>query len=102
MTHPRSSSSLAQRVCDAAFSPHLHPSEHLADALAIATGLAELLGDHADWAEFHGDDFPAPSVRTAARGVQAFTAMAAALADALAEERHVLATQLAAALEVAE
>jgi hypothetical protein len=99
MTHPRSSSTLAQRVCDAAFSPHLSTSEQLADALAMAAGLAELLGDHADWADFHGDDFPPPSVRHAARGIQAFTAMAAALADALAEERNCLAAQLAAALE---
>ncbi len=99
MTHPRSSSTLAQRVYAAAFSPHLHLSEQLADALAMAEGLAELVGDHADWAEFHGDYFPAPSVSRAARGIQAFVSMAAALADTLAEQHHALSAQLNAVIE---
>jgi len=100
MPTPKPSPTLAQRVYDAAFHHNLHLSEQLADGLAMAEGLAELVGDHADWAEFHGDDFATPSVKHAARAIQAFIAMAAVLADTLAAEHAIMASTLSAAPEV--
>ncbi len=92
---------LACRVYAAAFPHYQSLSEHLTETLGLAAGLAELTGDHADWAEFHGEDFPAAAVQTAARSIQRFIRIGCALAQGLAEEQASISRQASAAVEVA-
>lgn len=92
---------LACRVYAAAFPNRQSLSEHLTETLGLAAGLAELVGDHADWAEFHGEDLPAAEMQIAARSIQRFILIGCALAHGLAAEQASLARQLATAVEVA-
>lgn len=92
---------LACRVYAAAFPNYQTLSEHLTETLGLAAGLAELVGDHADWAEFHGEDFNAAEVQTADRSIQRFLRIGCALAQGIAAEQASLSRQLAAAVEVA-
>ena len=92
---------LACRVYAAAFPNNQTLSEHLTETLGLAAGLAELVGDHADWSEFHGEDFPAAAVQTAARSIQRFIRIGCALAQGVAEEQDSISRQLATEREMA-
>lgn len=92
---------LACRVYAAAFPNYQTLSEHLTETLGLAAGLAELVDDHADWAAFHGEDFPAAEIQIAARSIQRFIAIGCALAHGLAEEQSRISRQLATEREMA-
>ena len=83
---PTDRQALAVRVLDALCHPVFGLHDHLKEAHGIASGLAELLHLHADWAHFHQETPDPECLRALGKAIRQQVEMADAIAEQLAIE----------------